>query len=43
MVDLGTYEFTDSERGKNPPKQSFINAYADEVCGLEQVGTSIKQ
>ena len=31
MVDMGTYEFKYLETGKTTPKESFMNAYAEEI------------
>ena len=43
MVDLGMYEFKNSNTGNIIPKQSFINVYADKINETEQVRTSTKQ
>ena len=42
MVDLGMYEFKDSETGKITPEESFMNSYAEEVYESENIYTSTK-
>ena len=37
MVDLGTYEFKDLNIGNITTKESFTNAYAEEIYESEQV------
>ena len=43
MIDLGTYEFKDLNIGNITTKESFTNAYAEEIYELEQVFNSTKQ
>ena len=41
-VDLGTYDFRDSNTGKITPEKSFTNDYAEEVYESEHVRTTTK-
>ena len=43
MVDLGTYEFKDSEAEKIAPEELFMSVYADEVYESEQFLTSTRR
>ena len=43
MVDLGTYEFKDSEAEKIAPEELFMIVYADEVYESEQFLTSTRR
>ena len=43
MIDLGTYEFKDLNIGNITTKESFTNAYAEEIYELEQVFNSTKE
>ena len=43
MVDLGTYEVKQLNKGKITPEELFTNAYAEEINELEQVLTSTKK
>ena len=43
MLDLGMYEFKNSNIGKIKPKESFNNAYVGEVYKLEHPRTATKQ
>ena len=43
MVDLGTYIFKDLNTDKITPKESFTNAYVEEVYESEHVCTATKQ